>query len=211
VILFAFTMLLAPAVSGAEQEQKGIHEPGTGLENTELKEEAQGTGQGLQNEVEGEATTSLQQRNGEEKGMFGENAELRRSRIANSVQEMEMIATRNQGVEEQIRVIAQNQNQIQEDVEEALQTAQKRGGFAKFFVGPNYGQLKDIETRLENHTQNLAELKNLREQIMISADKELIDQQIAVMEKVKAELEEAVNQEKKGFSLFGWLNRIISK
>jgi len=194
-ILFILAILLAPAVSDAQQNQQGkqaqqgIHEPGTGLEDPELKQAGQGTGQGSQNE----------------------RAVSRRSRVANAVQEMERVATRNQGIGDQVRVIAQNQNRIQEEAENALETAQKRSGFARFFIGPNYKKLKTVEERLENHTQNLAELEELKEQIQVASDKNLLDEQIQVMEEIKQELENEVMENKKGFSLFGWLSKLLTK
>ena len=48
IILAILVLMLAASVS-LVAAQKGIHEPGTGLVNPELKEAAQGTGQGLQN------------------------------------------------------------------------------------------------------------------------------------------------------------------
>ncbi|KQC15677.1 MAG: hypothetical protein APR56_13010 [Methanosaeta sp. SDB] len=39
-------------VSSEEAGPKGIHEAGTGIENPDMKEEAQGTGQGLEDEEE---------------------------------------------------------------------------------------------------------------------------------------------------------------
>ena len=54
------------------QGQQGIHEPGTGIENPEIKEAAQGTGQGLDSETQGEGqgtqtdTETQQQNQGEE-------------------------------------------------------------------------------------------------------------------------------------------------
>ncbi|MBU4331657.1 hypothetical protein KKD20_00835 [Patescibacteria group bacterium] len=194
--LFIISILLVPAVSNAQQNQQGkqdqpgINEPGAGLEDSELEESGQGMGQGSQNQNEG--------------------AVSRRSRVANTAQEMERIAARNQGVGSQIRVIAQNQNRIQEEAENALQTAQKRSGFARFLIGPNYKQLKTVEERLENHTQNLAELEALKEQIQSSTDKSLIDEQIQAMEEVKQELENEITENRKGFSLFGWLSKLLA-
>ena len=48
IILAMLVLMLAASVS-LVSAQKGIHEPGTGLANPELKEAAQGTGQGLEN------------------------------------------------------------------------------------------------------------------------------------------------------------------
>ncbi|MCK4918329.1 MAG: hypothetical protein KAS02_00895 [Candidatus Pacebacteria bacterium] len=204
-LLFVFAFLLAPAFSNAQQEQQGIHEAGTGLENPELKETNQGTGQAVE-------TTGALLGEGNQGGVDEEvpsQGITRRNRVANAVQEMEGIAIRNAGLGTQIRTLAQNQNENQNQMEDALQAAQQRSGFAKFLIGPNYGQLKDVEERLENHNQNLEELKELRNQIQISSDQVLLDQQIQTMEEIKVELEEAVGEEQRGFSLFGWLNRLI--
>ncbi|MCK5286032.1 MAG: hypothetical protein KAJ58_02285 [Candidatus Pacebacteria bacterium] len=203
--LFVFAFLLVPALGNAQQTQQGIHEAGTGLEDPELKEArtAQPVVTGMQLQEENEVTTQ---------GIgFSEKATTRRSRVANAVQEMENIATRNAGIGTQIRTIAQNQNQNQEEMENALQTAQQRSGFAKFLIGPNYGQLKDIDERLEAHTQNLGELKELRSQLQYSSDQTLLDEQIQVMEEIQTELEDAVGEEQRGFSLFGWLNKLFRK
>lgn len=213
-MLFTFALLVTPVTGNAQQTQKG----GVGLNDSEntpkptlLENESEDVEviEEENNSDDIEVQPGKKQEMKEE--MMSEKAIERRSQVANAVQEMEQIATRNMGIGEQIRVIAQNQNRIQEEAEVALQTAERRGGFSKFLIGPNYGQLKTVEERLANHTQNLEELKTLREQIQTTADKQLLDQQIQVMEQIKTQLEEAVAENQKGFSLFGWLNRILSK
>ena len=137
--------------------------------------------------------------------------EQRRSRVANAIQEMLAIAERNSDIGQQIRTIAQNQNQEQEEMEGALQVTKKRSGVIKFLIGPNYKELKKVETRLENHKNRLEELKGLRNQLEDNTDAEVLTQQIQIMEQIGAELENEVNKEKQGISLFGWLFRWISK
>lgn len=51
-LVLAFLCSAALASSGEDAGPKGIHEAGTGIENPEIKEEAQGTGQGLEDEEE---------------------------------------------------------------------------------------------------------------------------------------------------------------
>jgi len=174
-----------PVASGAvqnrqgEQGQQGIHEPGTGLENPELKEAGQ----------------KASQRIGQVLDSPIDRSSARRSRVANAVKEMERVAENNRGIGDQVRVIARNQNRVQEEAETALQTAQKRSGFSKFFIGPNYGQLKTVEDRLENHTENLAELKELKDQVLSSTDQGSLDEQIQVMEEIKAALAAIIEYE----------------
>lgn len=137
--------------------------------------------------------------------------EQRRSHVANAVQEMLAVADRNPSIGQQIRIIAQNQNQEQEEMESALQVTKKRSGVVKFLIGPNYKELKKVENRLENNKNRLEELRGLRNQLKDSSDADVLAQQIQIMEQIGAELESEVNKEKQGISLFGWLFRWISK
>ncbi len=52
LLVLAFLCSAALASGGEDAGPKGIHEAGTGIENPEMKEEAQGTGQGLEDEEE---------------------------------------------------------------------------------------------------------------------------------------------------------------
>ena len=57
IILAMMVLMLAISISLAAGPQ-GIHEPGTGLTNPDIKEAAQGTGQGLKTVNETNASTS---------------------------------------------------------------------------------------------------------------------------------------------------------
>jgi len=57
IILAAMVLMLAVSISLASGPQ-GIHEPGTGIADPELKEASQGTGQGLQSANETNASAS---------------------------------------------------------------------------------------------------------------------------------------------------------
>lgn len=186
---------------------KGIHEPGTGLEDPELKEENQGTGQGLEN-----ANQLKEQKGMNDNGMMSENALQRRSQVANSVQEMLRVADRVEaGLGERIRVVAQEQNQIQEQAEAGLEQIKNRNKFVRFFIGPNYGEINSVEKRLENHSEKLEELKQIKDEIVSETDVSAIQTQIQAMEQVSEELKTELQKQEEGFSLFGWLNRLFNK
>jgi len=213
--LFSCNLVLAQQSQG----QQGVHDAGTGITDPELKESNQGTGPGLDNQ---DSTPELYQENGqggqEADGQSGQGAQTgsgtsegRRSRVSNAVQSMLEVAERNQGIGQQVRNITQNQVQIQEQAEEALEQAQQRKGFMRFLIGPDYSQLKTVEDRLEQHNQNLKELKVLKEDIEDDTDATLFDDQIKVMEDIKGELENAIEENSAGFSLFGWMNRMFNR
>ena len=181
VFLFSFNLVTAQQNQG----QQGIHDAGTGIANPDLKESSQGLQAG------------------------GEKSVLRKSRVSNAVQSMLEVAERNQSVGQQIRNIAQNQIQVQEEAEGALEMAQQRKGFMKFLVGPDYSQLKTVEDRLNRHNQNLEQLRALKEDID-DADTTLFDEQIQIMEEVKQEMENELGESRSGFSLFGWINKLFN-
>jgi hypothetical protein len=233
--LLFLVLMFAPLVSFAQSgqsEEKGMHDVGTGIDNFELKEPGQGVAvpsvtnmqvqgdlkqlrQGSQNgeainidSEDGQVQKQLRD-SGENKA--SDKATQRRSRVANAVQEMLKVAERNGGLGQQIRIIAQAQNENQEKIEAEMSQVENRGSLKKFFFGPDYKNLNSVENRLVNHTEKIAELKELVAQIIDEADVEILEGQIVVMEEVKKELENEVFAESKGFSLFGWLNKMFVK
>lgn len=227
------SLILVPFLSfaqGNQSGQKGIHEAGTGIENSELKEAGQGIGQGL----ETQNTTSLQNKGEEQQnqvelqqnaqagqksmngngqgGQAGDNATQRRSRVANAVEQMLQIAERNQGIGQQIKTIAQNQNQNQKEIETTLEHVKNNRGNAvwRFFFGPNK-YIYMAENKLATHAEKLEEVRELASKIKNEDDAKTLEEQIEIMEQAKTELAEEIKKENKGFSLFGWLNKLLSK
>ncbi len=137
--------------------------------------------------------------------------EERRSRVANTVQEMLNVAERNQGIGEQIKNIAQTQNQMQEETDNSLKDVKNRSNLVKFLIGPDYKKIDQVEEKIEQHEEKIEELKELKNQLENSGDEIILEEQIKEMEQVKEQVKEEVKLEAKSFSLFGWLNRAFSK
>lgn len=222
------SLLIAPSALAANNGAggpQGIHDPGTGITNPEVKEQGQGTGQGITNQAENQ-TQSQTQNQGEDsqfqnqtqsqtqtetqKGA-SEMGVQRRSQVATAVQQMLQIAGRNGGIGQQVREIAQNQKQEFEDAEANLTRAQERTGFAKFFIGPNYGKIYDAEQKMNKVQERIQELNQLKTQLSNSGDQQLLQQHIQSLEQVKTQLQAQLQEEQKGFALLGWLFRMFAK
>ena len=145
-----------------------------------------------------------------QKELRGESL-TRRSRVANAVQEMLQVADRNEGVGTKIREIAQDQNRVHEEMEKGIEVSNERKSWVKFFIGPNYGELKEVENQFEKHLNQLNELRQLRADVENQEDAQLLQEQLQKMEQIATELKGEVESAKEGFSLFGWLNRWLSK
>jgi len=177
-----------------------------------------GTGNQVQNQnqIKNQGETN-QIRTNEQSGKQNESrpgsavAEQRRSKVANAVQEMLRIAERNGGIGQQVRIIAQTQNQNQEKLEASLQKVQNRSGFVKFFIGPDYSGINNAREILEQNKEQIKQLNQIKNQLINQGDAQKLMQQIQTLEKANLEIENSLELAQKGFSLFGWMFRFFSK
>lgn len=139
------------------------------------------------------------------------NLTQRRSQVANAVQEMLQVAERNGGVGEQIRTIAQNQNQNQEKIESSLAKVQNRNSLIRFIAGPNYGEINNAQKILEQNRQHIEQLNQIKNQIANQVDQQQLLEQIQLLEQSNLEVEGSLEDAQKGFSLLGWLFKVFSK
>lgn len=168
---------------------------------------------GNQNQVQAQGEPQVQaqaqnQSQGSNASMMGEQ---RKSMVANAVQEMLQLAERNPGIGQQISLIAQTQNQVQEQAEDVMTQAKNRGQFRTLLFGPDYENLNIVQDRLALHDEKINELKELVGTLENPEDVQLLNDQISVMEDVRASLAEEVNTELSRPSLFGWLRRMFIK
>lgn len=144
--------------------------------------------------------------NDEEKTSMGEQ---RRSQVANAVHQMLQVADRVGGIGEQVRVVAQSQQQNHEEVEDELDKIKDRSGFAKFFIGPKYEEIEKAKDLIKQDKEKITKLEELKSTLTSEEDKVKVDEQISIIKGAITEVEKIVGEEQTGFSLFGWLAKIF--
>jgi hypothetical protein len=135
--------------------------------------------------------------------------EQRRSQVANAVHQMLQVADRVGGLGEQVRVIAQSQQQNHDEVEAKLERIKERSGFAKFFIGPKYDEIEKAKELIEQDKEKMTRLEELKSTLTSEEDKAKVDEQISIIKEAITEVEKIVGEEQSGFSLFGWLAKIF--
>ncbi|MFA6194787.1 MAG: hypothetical protein WC719_03530 [Patescibacteria group bacterium] len=138
-------------------------------------------------------------------------AQQRRSQVASAVQTMLQISERNGGIGQQIKTIAQAQTQNQEKIETSLAKVQNRGALAKFFFGPNYGEINNAEKTLEQNREQIKQLNQVKNLLANQGDQQQLTEQINLLERANLEIGESLAKAQEGASLFGWLNRLFVK
>lgn len=185
----------------------GSASSGEAINNQEkTSNSAEDTGLGEQNKNKIQEQTQIQtQQLGQDPEEKNQRSLNRRSQVANAVQEMERIAGQNPGLGEQIRTIAQSQNSNQDAIEDSVQKVQNRNRVVKFLIGPDYGKINEIESKLQEQQQKIQEMNQIASQLENEGDSDALRQQIAIMEDVADEINQELENEQSTTSLFGWL------
>ncbi|OGD08683.1 hypothetical protein A2397_04695 [Candidatus Amesbacteria bacterium RIFOXYB1_FULL_44_23] len=137
-----------------------------------------------------------------------QNAVQNMSLVAQKVQEMLQIRTTG-GIGDQVRQIARDQNQAQTQTQNQLQRIDSKGGVAKFFFGPDYGAIKELQGLTEQNRLRIQQLQQLQTQLANSGDQTLIQATIQALEQQNTSLQNRLNAENQTFSLFGWLAKFL--
>ena len=118
--------------------------------------------------------------------------------------------TSNPEVGEQIRVMTESHVQVQTKAKTALANMQARSKALKFFFGASYKNAGELKAQAAQLRSDAGELASLRDELTSAADQEEVQGAIDSLEEEADAMESELDQELEGFSLFGWLNRILS-
>lgn len=129
--------------------------------------------------------------------------------VANAAQELTRVAAQimNKGIGDQVRTIAQTQINNQDKIGQSIDKTEARTGFAKFFIGANYKELKLVKNTLTENQTQIKELQQIMIQLTSDTDKIAIANQVIVLQQTQLQLKDQLSDLSKGFSLFGWISR----
>ncbi len=137
----------------------------------------------------------------EDRGM----GDVHRSRVATFVQNLLNVSDREAGIGEEVRKIAQAQNDTRETVAQALDKVERTKGLRSFFLGTDYKSVGALRSQMVTTDNHLAQLKKLIEKATNAEDKVTLQAQIDLLEKQKIEVNTFISAHENKFSLFGWL------
>ena len=204
--------------------QPGIHEPGTGAEDPELRETGQGTGQDLEDGAnQGEAQQIKAQTKDELKQMIQE-------RKQEMEQEMEGLGTKEQNVyrnqntvreavhtmlamEDLVGGIGKNISAIAKEFDNSVQKTigaetkiEERGWFSRLMVGGDKESASALASEVAENRNRVQQLNKLMEDCECDEEvKAMLQEQLQNMEQEQTRLQELAEKEGKRNGLFGWL------
>jgi len=139
------------------------------------------------------------------------NAEEHRSVVANFVQSLLQVADREGGIGEQVRVIAQQQNDSKNTTTQAIEKVEKRNKIKTFLFGSDYKNLGALRSEIVHTRNRLDQLNRLLPTVQNASNTVEIQNQIQTLEQEQTKIENFIKAQENKISLFGWLLRLFNK
>jgi len=149
---------------------------------------------------------------GNQQGQGGQQTETKNKGIETAIQNLNRVAERNNNPEvgEQIRSMVQNHKRVQTRTKTVLQQMNQRNKAVRFLFGPDYknaGQVRSDIVDLRNDIKKLEKIKEDSLPADVADVQGAVDNLQAEADELEAQLEEQLS----GFSLFGWLAKLLVK
>jgi len=137
------------------------------------------------------------------------NAAEHRSTVANFVQTLLKAASSTEGgIGEQVRVIAQQQNDSDTTTTKAIETIQSRNKIKTFLIGSDYKNLGALRSEMVKTRNRIDQLNRV---IQNATDTAEIQAQIQTLEQEQVKIDNFIKTQEGKFSLFGWLAKMFNK
>jgi len=140
------------------------------------------------------------------------NAEEHRSAVANFVQGLLNVADREEGgIGQQVRVIAQQQNDSEGTTTQAIEEVEKRNKIKTFLFGSDYKNLGVLRSEMVHTRNRLDQLNRLMTNTQNATDTAETQSQIQILEQEQTKIENFIKAQEGKFSLFGWLLKLFNR
>lgn len=170
----------------------------------------QNQGEDSQLQVNTQEQEDLGNGQGEDLQNRNQNAVQNMSEVAKQVQQLLQTRTTG-GIGEQVRLIAQEQNQAQTQIQEQLNKLESKGKLARLLTGTDFGALKNLKAQLEQNRLRIEQLTQLQTQLTNQGDMTMVQATIQALIAENTSLQERITTEEQTRSMFGWLFRFFAK
>ncbi len=134
-----------------------------------------------------------------------------RSAVATAVLKLKEVAGKDRKIGEEVRVIAQEQNDSAEKAAKAIEAIEERSGWKVFLVGTDYKNLGGLRSEMVTTGNHIDRLTKALEKTTSSTVKAALDLEIKALQAEKTKIDAFISTNEDKFSLFGWLARFLNK
>lgn len=139
------------------------------------------------------------------------NIQEHKNAVVDFVQDLLQLADKEGGIGEQVRNIAQQQNQSASTTLQAMEQVQTRNRIRTFLFGTDYKNLGVLRSEVVQTRNRLENLNKLMENIHNQAEQTGLQDQIQVLEQEQEKIENFIKDQEDKFSLFGWILKLFNQ
>jgi hypothetical protein len=166
--------------------------------------------QGEETQVQTQEQNSVKTKDKKEnKGQF--NAESHRSTVATFVQSLLTVADREGGIGQEVKVIAEQQNNIKDRASDLINAVENRNKVKTFLIGTSYKNLGELRSQMVQTRNQIEQLTRLANKVENEGDKTELQNQIQALEQEQTNINNFIAQNESKFSLFGWAVKLFRK
>ncbi|MFH0969166.1 MAG: hypothetical protein V1804_01525 [Patescibacteria group bacterium] len=212
-LIIAFTVALISSIS-AQEAAVAKSDKATEAQNNKGTQGKNSNAVTTDDTAQAADTTAIQENGNKNKTKDNKgqvNAESHRSTVANFVQSLLVVADREGGIGQQVKAIAQQQNDSKEKVAGEITAVESRSKIKTFFIGSDYKNMGDLRSQMVQTRNRIEQLKRLADKAENDQDKAELQTQIQTLEQEQANIDNFIIQNENKFSLFGWAVKLFSK
>jgi hypothetical protein len=138
------------------------------------------------------------------------NGALHRSAVATFVQNLLNVANKEQGgIGDQVRAVAQAQNDVVGAEATAIDKIQNRSGVKTFFIGTDYKNIGMLRSEMVKTRNQIDQLNALLDKTTSAETKATLTAQIQALTLEQQKINNFVNINESKFSLLGWFVKLF--
>jgi len=214
LLMFGLIFQVQAASTNANQGNKTGQTDTTAVQSSQtgnavqIQEKNKVKNQGENTQIQTQEQNTVQMKE-KEKNKGQANAESHRSTVANFVQSLLAVADREGGIGQQVKVIAQQQNDIKDRAADLIYAVGNRNKIKTFFIGTSYKNLGELRSQMVQTRNQIEQLKQLAEKAENAGDKTELQNQIQILEQEQMKMNDFITQNESQFSLFGWAVKLF--
>ncbi|NTW27311.1 MAG: hypothetical protein HGA36_03235 [Candidatus Moranbacteria bacterium] len=139
------------------------------------------------------------------------SAQEHRSMVATFVQSLLAVADREGGIGQEVKVIAQQQNETKDRAADLINAVEGRSKVKTFFIGTSYKNLGELRSQMVQARNQIEQLKKLADKAENPENKTELQTQIQTLEQQQIGLDSFIAENESKFSLFGWAVKMFRK
>ena len=201
----------AGASQGGSPDTAGVGQPTNVQVQNQNQTQNQGEDVQLQNQYQEQEAVSAGQGASAGQGSAGQDVTgvQTQSRVAQKVQAMQQVATRQAGqVGQQLQQMVQEQEQSQERVQEHKDSVEQRSGFTRTIFGPNYQAMKRLKGEVTANQNRITQAQELLSSLS-SVDQLVIQDYINSLTAENSSLLATIQEQEATPGILGWLFKLL--